>query len=143
MSFPCKYEGVICIRCHQEIAIGSMIQFARKDSKDKEHETCPRASPPEAPSVRHGWVPGVSTPSPVDARRGQVTRTQLTYHHRMFTGPEEGDYIDWGESLTIEGPVSNMDRDYLVGTVEKWLSDEFRRHLSVGLNTMLTEVERH
>ena len=54
MSFPCKYEGVICIRCHQEIAIGSMIQFARKGSKDKEHETCPRASPPVAPSVRQG-----------------------------------------------------------------------------------------
>ena len=36
-----------------------------------------------------------------------------------------------------------MDRDYLVGSVEKWLSDEFRRDPSVGLNTKLTEVERH
>ena len=143
MSFPCKYEGVICIRCHQEIAIGSMIQFARKGSKDKEHETCPRASPPWRRPLDMGGSPWVSTPSPGDGRRGQVTRTQLTYHHRMFTGPEEGDYIDWGESLTIEGPVSNMDWDYLVGSVEKWLSDGFPGHLSVGLNTKLTEVERH
>jgi len=70
-SFPAKYDGMNCVICHQAILIGSMIRFARKGSKDLEHETCPHSTPPSPEASSKGRegspVPRTTTPTgPVD-----------------------------------------------------------------------------
>jgi len=107
----------------------------------KEHHASPAAKSvrqEESTAVRPGNPPPETPPIAV-----RTEFTHLEFCHRIVGGPGENDFVEWREKVTVRGPVTVTDRQYLVGTVERFIASDFRLALStaVRLGTVLGKAK--